>query len=82
MLSTALAMEEILFGFTSKPTSSVIISVIPPTLLPITGFPQAKASIKSWYTYGLESDGKIISVYEEQLFKTEYEAKIALGNMF
>lgn len=43
---------------------------------------QAKASIKSWYTYGLECDGKLRSVYEEQLFKTEYEAKIALGNMF
>ena len=41
----------------------------------------ADASIKSWYIYDLESDGKIISAYEEQLFKTEYEAKIALGNM-
>lgn len=47
----------------------------------IVVFYQAKASIKTWYIYDLESNGKIISVYEEQLFKTEYEAKIALGNM-
>lgn len=51
-------------------------------IIDIVAFYHAKASIKSWYMYDLESDGKIISVYEEQLFKTEYEAKIALGNMF
>ena len=48
----------------------------------IVGIYHTKASIKSWYVYDLESGGKIISAYEEQLFKTEYEAKIALGNMF
>ena len=42
----------------------------------------AQATIKTWYVYNLEFEGKIISVYEGQLFKTEYEAKIALGNMF
>lgn len=51
-------------------------------IIDIVAFYHAKASIKSWYMYDLESDGKIISAYEEQLFKTEYEAKIALGNMF
>lgn len=51
-------------------------------IIDILAIYHAKASIKSWYVYDLEYDGKIISVYEEQLFKTESECKRYLIKRF
>ena len=58
ILSIALAKSSLSFGLINKPTSSVIISLIPPILLPITGFPQAKASINTIPKLSL-NEGKI-----------------------
>ena len=68
-------MEDILFGSTNKPTSSVIISVIPPTLLPMTGFPQANASIKTKPKLS-ENEGKIKTSQLGMIFSTSFLAPV------
>ena len=75
ILSTASAIVSGLFGSINSPTPGVIISLIPPTSLPITGFPQARASIKTSPKLS-EKDGNTSISAHGIIFSTSFLAPV------